>query len=85
MAEQAQGNEANPACKKSVIDLATLDKQLADARTKQAQSAMVTRKLRDNFAKLKSTYESEVSDLRRKLEAENRKRDTAADEYERVE
>lgn len=52
-----------------------MEKQLEEAKAKQAQSAATTRKLRENFAKLKATYENEVSDLRRKLEAENRKRD----------
>jgi hypothetical protein len=45
-----------------------LERQVEEARKKQKTSELNTQKMRENFLKLRQTYESEVSDLRKKLE-----------------
>ena len=51
----------------------------------QKLNEQTTFKLRENFTKLKQDYESDISDLRKKLDTENRKRELVQDEQDKLE
>ena len=70
-----EGIGANPECLQTMNHVSDAEKQLIAARKKNLGDVQKTKQLRSEFDQLKTSYQSQVDDLRQKLSAENQKRE----------
>ena len=74
---KAEGVRADKDCIMTMQEESNLEVQLDAARKKNLEDVQKTKQLRTEFSKLKSNYNSEIEDLRRKLNAENQRRESS--------
>ena len=80
-----EGNKGNPECVKGLKEIGDLEKALDRAREQNRADLQNTRKLKVDFDKLKDQYYDQIDDLKKKLDAENRKRENGQNEANSVE
>ena len=71
-----EGIAANSQCVNSMTQISDLEKQLEAARKKNHLDTQKTKQLRTDFTQLKTNYQLQIEELRKKLVSENQRRES---------